>query len=421
MSARLSYLDATIGYPGVDVVRGVSLDVAPGEVVGLIGPNGAGKSTLLRAVTGSARVTAGAVTLESRPLAGLSPRERARAVGVVPQSVSAAFAFTAQEFVLMGRHPHLGRVQQVSRADESLADEVMAATDTLRLAAEEVDTLSGGDLQRLALAQALAQQPSVLLLDEATSHLDLNHRLQVLDLIRALADDGMAVLAVFHDLDLAARYSDRLAVVDSGEVGPIGSPREVLTGALLARVFRVRAVVGTDPVTGSVSVTPVLREDSVETRCPGRVLVVGGSGTAAPLLRQLYLAGYDVRTAALNRGDIDHAVAEALGLPGVVLPAFGEVDSLASGRVAAEARGADVVVVSEIPVGRANLGNVSAIVPVAERVVFVGTMGPDRDYTGGRATELVAEARLAGAVTVANTTEALEAVARLTRSAGTCT
>jgi iron complex transport system ATP-binding protein len=110
VSARLAYEAATVGYPGVTVVRDASLGVAPGEVVGLIGPNGAGKSTLLRAVTGAARVSAGRIILSGEPLDTLGPRERARIVGVVPQTVSASFAFSAREFVLMGRHPHLGRL-----------------------------------------------------------------------------------------------------------------------------------------------------------------------------------------------------------------------------------------------------------------------------------------------------------------------
>ncbi len=422
MSAKLTYAAATLGYPGVDVVRDATLSVAAGEVVGLIGPNGAGKSTMLRAVTGSARITAGAVELESRSLADIGPRDRARLVGVVPQQVSAAFSFSAREFVLMGRHPHLSRLQQPTDADVALAEEVMAQTDTARLADEGVDTLSGGDLQRLALAQVLVQQPSVLLLDEATSHLDLNHRLQVLDLVRELADGGMAVLAVFHDLDLAARYSDRIAVVDGGTLGPVGSPHEVLTGPMLARVFRVRAVVGIDPVIGSVSVTPVLREEAVGRVCPGRVLVLGGSGAAAPLLRTLYLAGYDVHAGVLNRGDIDHAVAEALGLPLIDLPAFAEVDDAAAARLQAEAEAADVVVVAEIPVGRANLPALRAVIDAAsaESLVLVGGFGPERDYAGGIASQAVRDAISAGATVVRDAEAALACVAGITRAAGTC-
>ncbi|MBS3956475.1 MAG: ABC transporter ATP-binding protein [Clostridiales bacterium] len=418
MKPRLAYRDATIGYPGTAVVKRVTLDIAAGEVVGLIGPNGAGKSTILRAVTGAARVSAGEVELDGRPLSRYSVRERARVAAVVPQSVSAAFSFTAREFVLMGRHPHLSRLQQLSSADESLAHSVMEHTDTLRLADEAVDTLSGGDLQRLALAQALAQQPSVLLLDEATSHLDLNHRLQVLDLIRDLADSGMAVLAVFHDLDLAARYSDRLAVVDAGRLGPSGPPHDVLTGTLLARVFRVRAVVGTDPVTGSVTVTPVLREEAVEQSYRGRVLVVGGSGTGAPLMRGLFLAGYDVRAAALSVGDIDQAVAEALGVAYVKIAAFGTVDQAAARRIEEESRAADVVIVGEIPVGGANLGNLAAATAAPERTVFVGAFGPGRDFTDGKASALVADALARGARQVADVEAALAAAAEISRAAG---
>jgi iron complex transport system ATP-binding protein len=414
VSAGLAYEAATVGYPGVTVVRDATLEVAPGEVVGLIGPNGAGKSTLLRAVTGAARVTGGRVVLAGQTLTALGPRERARIVGVVPQAVSAAFAFSAREFVLMGRHPHLGRLQPVSSPDIALAEEVMERTDTLRLAGEPVDTLSGGDLQRLALAQALAQQPSVLLLDEATSHLDLNHRLQVLDLVRELADSGLAVLAVFHDLDLAARFSDRLGVVAGGALGPIGSPADVLTAPLLARVFGVRAVVGTDPVTGAVAVTPVLREDAVTGDRRGRVLVVGGSGTAAPLLRRLHLAGYDVAAAALNRGDVDQAVAEALGLVRVDLPAFGEVDSHAEAEVGRLAAGADAIVVCNVPFGRANLGNLRALEHAAARTVMIGAFGPEREFSGGDATALVGLLRSAGAVTVPDAGAAVAEVERLT-------
>jgi len=418
VSARLAYEAATVGYPGVTVVRDATLGVAPGEVVGLIGPNGAGKSTLLRAVTGAARVSAGRIILSGEPLDTLGPRERARIVGVVPQTVSAAFAFSAREFVLMGRHPHLGRLQHVSASDIALAEEVMERTDTLRLADEPVDTLSGGDLQRLALAQALAQQPSVLLLDEATSHLDLNHRLQVLDLVRDLADGGLAVLAVFHDLDLAARFSDRLGVVAEGSLGPIGSPPEVLTAPLLAQVFGVRAVVGTDAVTGAVAVTPVLREEAVTGDRCGRVLVVGGSGTAAPLLRRLHLAGYEVAAAALNRGDVDQAVAEALGLERVDLPAFGEIDARAEAEVVRMAAAADAVVVCEVPFGRANLGNLRALGRAAARSVLIGEFGPEREFSGGEATDVVARLVSAGAVTVVDSGEALAEVERLTCACG---
>lgn len=258
MTVRLRYDVASIGYE-VPVVDGVTLDVAAGEVVGLIGPNGAGKTTLIRAVTGGARLFSGRVMVAERDVAGYPRAELAREVAVLPQVPPTTFAFTARQFVEMGRHAHVSRFGDLTSADRDAVDRALDLTDTGSFSGKSVEELSGGDLQRLTLAQALAQEPRVLLLDEPTSHLDLNHRLQVLDVVRMLSDEGLSVLAVFHDLDMAARYSDRLAVVAGGRLRCVGTPRDVLTPALLRDVYGVTGVVGTDPVTGTIAVSGVMR------------------------------------------------------------------------------------------------------------------------------------------------------------------
>jgi iron complex transport system ATP-binding protein len=394
--------DVSVAYRhGEPVVSGVGLTVSEGEVLGLVGPNGAGKTTLLRAVTGGAEVVAGRVTLLGRPLASYTSRDLARNVAVLPQTPPQTFAFTARRYVELGRHPHLGRLSDLEARDVRAVDRAMELTDTTRLTGSPVDTLSGGDLQRLTLAQALAQGPRLLLLDEPTSHLDLDHALQVLDLVRRLAAEGLSVVAVFHDLGLAARYSDRLGVVADGRLAAIGPPASVLTADTLRDVFRVRAVVGTDAVTGTVSVTPVLRDAAV-TRAPGRgrVLVVCGASSGAALLRRLVLEGWDVSCAALNRGDTDQAVASALDLPRVELPPFGPVDAAAEERVGEMAASADAVVVAPTPFGVGNLGNLRAAVRHAARTIVVET-DAERDFAGGEAARLLEEARARGAETVA--------------------
>ncbi len=394
-ATSLQFDSAALGYAEHVVLRDVALTVRPGEIVGLVGPNGAGKSTMLRAVTRSARVISGTVCVGETNAATLSARDLARVVGVVPQNLSATFAFTSAEYVLMGRHPWQGRLQSASPTDRRVAERVMDLTDTLHLAGERVDTLSGGDLQRVALAQALAQEPSVLLLDEPTSHLDLNHRLQVLDLVRELADGGVAVLAVFHDLDLAARYSDLLAVVAEGMVGPVGSPPQVLSVDLVARVFAVRAVVGTDPVTGTVTVVPVLRDGARPEASPRRAFLVSGSGTGAALMRRLALSGYAISCGALNRGDTDFAVAEALGAEMVALPPFAAPDEAAVREIGRLAREADVRIVCATPFGAPNVDNLRAAVAEGAPMVLVGHLRSEEDFTGGEATRLW-EAAIAG-------------------------
>jgi iron complex transport system ATP-binding protein len=397
VSAALRYDVATVGY-GAPVVIGASLDVRPGEIVGLIGPNGAGKTTLVRAVTGGARVFGGSVTVDGRPVGAYSRLELARLVGVLPQTVPSAFAFTARQFVEMGRHAHVSRFGDLSAEDRSVVEDSMVLTDTAHIAEEPVDTLSGGDLQRLTLAQALAQQPSVLLLDEPTSHLDLNHRLQVLDLVRSLADGGLAVLAVFHDLDMAARYADRLAVVSGGTLFPADAPEAVLTEAVLADVFGVRAVIGTDPVTGTVQVLPLVRTQGAVAHSGTRVLVISGSGTGASVMRRLMLEGHTVSAGALAVGDTDREVAHALGLPFTPLQPYGAMSEADAASVEQAAREADVVVCVATPFGTANLDNLRAAVDAGTRAVLVGEMTPEYDFTRGEAADLWQGMRDAGAV-----------------------
>ena len=398
----LAFDGVTVGYGARTVVRDAAFAVRGGEFIGLVGPNGAGKSTLLRAVTGGPDVTAGDITSDGRSLVRMPDRERARLVGVVPQTPVPPFALGARGFVEMGRHPHLGRLASPGPADRAIVAEVMRRTDTAHLAEERIDELSGGDLQRLTLAQALAQQPRVLMLDEPTSHLDLNHALQVLDLVRALADGGMAVLGVFHDLGLAARYADRISIVAQGRVTAPAPPAEALSARVISDVFGVRAVVRTDPVTGSVAVTPVLRgEDIGSGAARGTVGLVCGSGTGSTLMRELMRAGYEVTAGALNRGDVDQAVAEALGAHHVMLPPFGEIDAEPAAAVRGAFASARCVIVCPTPFGRSNLPNLVAAIESGRPLVLVGDMGADRDFAGGEASRLWAEAVGKGAMRAA--------------------
>jgi iron complex transport system ATP-binding protein len=385
----LRFADATVGYDR-PVVSEASLTVSPGEIVGLIGPNGAGKTTLLRAIGGGAKLFSGAILVGERPVSAYSHRDLARLVAVLPQDAPSTFAFTARQFVEMGRHAHVSRFGDLSATDHAAVTRAMALTDTEGLSERNVDVLSGGDLQRLTLAQALAQEPSVLLLDEPTSHLDLNHRLQVLDVVRSLADDGLAVLAVFHDLDMAARYSDRLAVVAHGALAPAGTPVDVLTQDSLRRVFGVAAVIGADPVTGSVQVLPVVRAQEAGASRGARVLVISGSGTGAALMRRLTLDGFEVAAGALSDGDTDAAVAAALGAEYRQVGRFAQMTAEDEAAVTAFARLSDAVVVVATPFGPDNLGNLRAIAAagVAANTVVVGDMTPDLDFSRGEAAAL---------------------------------
>ena len=233
----------------------VDMRAERGQFVGLIGPNGAGKSTLLRTLSGVLRHQEGAVWLEGADLAAMPARDVAAMLALVPQIAPYTQGFTAFELVLMGRYPHLGRFQVEGQGDDRIAREAMRLTETDQFEQRTLETLSGGERQRVFLARALAQQPRILLLDEPTSNLDILHQLTILGLVRRLVDDGLTAIAAIHDLNLAARYCDRLVLISNGAVVTEGAPEEVLTPETIESAFGVRSAVYRDPVTEALAVS----------------------------------------------------------------------------------------------------------------------------------------------------------------------
>ena len=241
----------------IHALRGVDLVLRPGELLAFVGPNGSGKTTLIRALTGVVRPTAGTVRFSGRDIASLGQPEVARLVAVVPQDPVLPPAFSALDCVLMGRTPHLRLLQQEGPRDVEIARRAMLATETWLLADRPVGELSGGERQRVVVARALAQETRVLLLDEPTAHLDIGHQGAVLELMRTFTrQDGKAVLAVVHDLTLAAQYCDRIVVLKDGAIAAAGSSADVLTPDLLQSVYGVPVSVFPHPDTGRPVVVP---------------------------------------------------------------------------------------------------------------------------------------------------------------------
>ena len=237
------------------LLDGVDLHADRGQLVGLIGPNGAGKSTLLRAISGMLRYRGGTVCLDGADLNAISAKDVAARLALVPQIAPYTHGFTALELVLMGRYPHLGPFQIEGREDDRIAKDAMRLTEIEQFADRTLDTLSGGERQRVFLARALAQQPRILLLDEPTSNLDVFHQIKVLDLVRQLVDDGLTAVAAIHDLNMAARYCDRLVLLSEGRVLADGPPEDVLSPEIVESAFGVKSAVYRDPVTGSLAIS----------------------------------------------------------------------------------------------------------------------------------------------------------------------
>ncbi len=250
------------------ILDGVDLQGEPGQFVGLVGPNGAGKSTLLRAISGILACQEGTVRLDGVDIRSLSSRKIASNLALIPQIAPYTYGFTSLELVLMGRYPHLGRFQIEGTEDQRIALDAMELTEIREFADRTLDTLSGGERQRVLVARALTQQPRVLLLDEPTSNLDILHQLKVLDLVRHLVEDGLAAIAAIHDLNMAARYCDRLVLLNEGRVIVEGLPEQVLTPETIESVFGVRAAVYSDPITGCLAISLIGPADTMEEEAP---------------------------------------------------------------------------------------------------------------------------------------------------------
>ncbi|NLJ55718.1 MAG: ABC transporter ATP-binding protein [Firmicutes bacterium] len=231
-------------YGSHQVLKNINLTVQAGEFFSLIGPNGSGKSTLFKILGGLANPRRGEVLYEGQTLQKINARNRARCIAVVHQKSAQAMPFTCLESILLGLHPHRGRFEAISPAQYQQVQQLMKLTDTLKLAGKLITQISGGEQQRVALCRALVQKPKVLLLDEAMSELDVAARMQMSGLLKKLCTGKkLTVLAIYHDLNLAYRFSDKIYVLKEGACASFGPPAEVMTKDLFRRVFRVQAEV----------------------------------------------------------------------------------------------------------------------------------------------------------------------------------
>ena len=256
--AALAIERLDFAYGRTPVLAGLDLTVAAGTITGILGPNGSGKTTLVRLASAALSPAAGRISVFGSDLAQIAAKERARLVAVVPQETHPVFEFTVEEIVRMGRAPHLGLLGLEGPRDRAIAHQAMERCAVTHVAARSFRALSGGERQRVMLARALAQEARLLLLDEPTAFLDLKHRLAVYTLLGRLhRENGLTVVVVSHDINLAARYCDRLVLLRDGAIAADGTPADVLRPDPIRSVYEVEVEIRTDPTSGRPFVIPV--------------------------------------------------------------------------------------------------------------------------------------------------------------------
>ncbi|HEY3414351.1 MAG TPA: ABC transporter ATP-binding protein [Armatimonadota bacterium] len=411
--ATLRIRQAAVTFASVPALDDVTLEVERGEWLALIGPNGAGKTTLLRAIAAAIPLDSGVVMLGDDDVALLKPRARARRMAVVPQEHTSVRGWTVEQIVAQGRAPHLGAWRSEGHADLEAIAQALRDTDTAALAEREVDTLSGGERQRVYLARALAQMPVILLLDEPTAFLDLQYQWEMLELVqRVRLERGITVVSVLHDLNLAAAFAGRIALLKGGRILSMGTPEAVLTEDTIRRGYNRRVSISRHPATGRPIVISWPSEHTPIRH--SRVHVVSGGGSGAALIRRLVADGHTVTAGALNVGDTDWEAARALGVETAEEAPFSPLSRTSLDRAEALIREADAVLVAPMPIGPGNLDNLRLAKEAAERgqrVLLVGQLDVSRDFTGGKAVSLWDAAVRVGAEEVPDSARATSILA----------
>jgi iron complex transport system ATP-binding protein len=298
--------DLSVGYGTRRVLEGISANLGRGQFVTLLGPNGAGKTTLLRTLARLLNPVGGAVFLQGKDIAGLTPSQVARSQAVVLTERVNPGLITVSELVSLGRHPHTGFQGKLSSADRQRVVEALEAVKALDLAGRRLGELSDGERQKVMIARALAQDPALIILDEPTMHLDLKHRLEVMNILRRLCrQQGITVLASLHEVDLAARVSDMVALVKEGRITQWGPPEQLLSDQAVASLY------GLDHSAHFSHEMGVLELNGDHHLGP--VFVAAGGGSGVKLFRLLTKRAYGIQSGVLHTSDIDHQVARALG------------------------------------------------------------------------------------------------------------
>lgn len=416
----LSARSLNFSYGNNRIINDISFDIKKGSFISILGPNGAGKSTLVNIISKILDKYEGKVKVAGKDIAMLNSKDIAKMIAVVPQSTNPSFSFTVKEMVLMGRYPYISRFEKETKEDYAIVHKVMEKTKIIQFADRQFNELSGGEKQRVVIAQALAQDSPILLLDEPTSHLDINFQIEFMNLFLKLnREEGKTIIGIFHDINLAIQNSSIIMLLKEGSIFGFGKPEDVVSRKNLKSVFRSDVFVGKNPVTRKIYVSPVFDpgystrdQQTQESRKPVKVHVIGGGGGASPLLNLLDHYGYQISCGVVNTFDTDLHTCEMLDIPYVVEAPFSPISLASQNKNIEFVRASDVVILPEIEFGNGNFSNLVAVkeaIGFNKKVLIMdGTDIKKRDHTGGKAKALYEKILCEGGVKVKGKEELIQ-------------
>ncbi|MCK4376998.1 MAG: ABC transporter ATP-binding protein [Actinomycetia bacterium] len=397
-------------YDGLSVIQDVSFTVRPGEILGIIGPNGSGKTTLLNIICGLLKPNSGDIFIQDKNIKEIPRKELYQILAIVPQDSITSFNYTVLDIVLMGRTPYLKGSFWEREIDYEIAINSIKDIGIYNLKDKYVSQLSGGERQKVTIAQALSQQPKILLLDEPTTHLDINSKLEIMNLITRLnKEQKITVITIFHDINLAASFCPRILILSKGRIFAKGNTEDVLTSQNLEGAYNIPVVVKKNPITNRIYTTPINRGFLKTKLAKRRLHLICGGGSGSLIMSSLKVYGFLVSCGVLNVMDTDYETAKALEIPIVSEAPFSQISNDTYKENIEMIKSSEILVLANVEFGYGNLSNLKAIeqaLDIGKKVMILQeTSITERDYTEGKATEIYKRIIEKGAILVHNVEE----------------
>ncbi len=407
----LSIKNLSFAYNQQKVLDDISFDIRRGSFISILGPNGAGKSTLVNIISKVLKNFTGEVEVGGSDIRDLNSKDLARMIAIVPQYTNPSFSFNVREMVMMGRHPYISRFGSEGSRDFEVVEDVMERTKIAGFAKRRFAELSGGEKQRVILAQALAQDSPILLLDEPTAHLDINFQIEFMNLFLDLnRKEKKTVIGIFHDINLAIQNSEKIILLKDGRIFKYGETAEIINRENLKKVFGSDVLVGKNPITGKLYISPIFKpslDTGMLSRARGkasRIHIIGGGGAASPVISLLHEHGYGVSCGVINTFDTDLSTSKMLDIPYVVEAPFSPISLASQNKNLGFIKSSEAVILPEVEFGHGNFSNLASVreaLRLGKKVIIIGGKAiKGRDHTGGKAEKLYRQIIDSGAVVI---------------------